>query len=221
MQIQDFYLQIQLLFILGLLTLPAHAQLFEDLEKRDNVINNKWVAGVDVGASIVSYRIDKEIDFNTQNVPFLGENYTGVGLHIGGKVLRSFEVIKIGLAPSFERFSGTSLQTNSDYSQFNNVAVNNLNINLRAEIYLTSSVEGGLFVNLEGGISLLSGDIPGSEVGTTPNGLLGAGFLYRLNDKVGLSLEINVRFFRFENEFLNEELRHKYFSGITSIGLVF
>ena len=116
MQIRDFYLQIQLLFILGLSTFPVDSQLFEDLEKRDNVINNKWVTGVDVGASVVSYRIDKDIDFNTQNVPFLGESYTGVGLHIGGKVLRSFEVVKIGLAPSFERFSGTRVQTNSDYS---------------------------------------------------------------------------------------------------------
>lgn len=221
MKKRDFHLQIKLLFILGLFTLPAHAQLFEDLEKRENVINHKWIAGVNVGTSFVSYMIDRDIDFNTQGVPFMGENYSGFGLHIGGKFLRSFEVVKVGLAPSFERFSGSSLQPNLDYSQFDNVAINNFNINLRAEIYLVSSVEGGLFVNLEGGITLLSGDIPGNEIGIPFNGTLGVGYLYRLNDKVGLSFEFNTRFFRFKNEFLNEELRHKFFSGIIAVGIVF
>lgn len=212
--------------ILIAFTLSAEAQLFEDLDKRDNALNKEWVYGVNAGAAFVLYTIDREMVLTAHSVDMFSRTYSGVGIHVGGQILRSFDRFKVGIAPSFQSFAGTdkgliTLPGDPDFSTFDAVSIHNLNINARFEIYFTSSNEGGAYINLEGGPSFLSGDIPGDDVGVVLNGTFGVGYDFRLTDKVNLTFEFDGRILRFKNQFLNEEYRHRYYAIILAVGLRF
>lgn len=208
----------------------SRAQLFDDLEKRENASTSGWVMGVDVGAIFAFYSIDVEhlpSDQAYQN----SSSYLSPGFHIGGVVLRSFDGFKVGGNVSFQRFTGKDepivfqnpgIPANeANLDAFREVSVRMLNLSARGEIPVMSSVEGGLFIVGDIGISILSGDFPGTSVSPPLRGAFGIAYEFRLSDQMNFQLELMNSFTRFRNELNERELTHLIISSYLSAGIRF
>jgi len=209
---------------------PGHAQLFDDIEKKDNVSNKDWVIGGDLGVLLTYYSIDNNYPLNRG---FLGSSsYFTPGFHVGGVFLRSFDGLKVGASVGFQRFSGSddpnfisssgaSPQEPPNLEPFADVSMNLLNLSARGEFAFMSSVDGGLFGIFELGVSILSGDYPGDSVSPLLRGGFGLAYEIRLTDTTNLQLGYLISYSQFRNEWEDVELRHSFFSNTITAGLRF
>ena len=220
-----FTLSFLALYTAGLTT--AKAQLFDDLEKRENVSTGGWVVGVDIGGMLAFYSASPE--FSAGQSFISGGSYLAPGFHLGGVVLRSLDGFKLGGAVAFQRFSGSddvvSYQGTGpsadepDLDVFREISLNAVNISARGEVALMSSVEGGLFMVVDLGLAILSGDYPGDSVSPPFRGGFGFGYEIRLTDKTNLQLEIMANLMRFQNQWEQREVTHFVYSSVFSAGL--